>query len=129
VSDLFDNDELLKWGEKIKVAANERDEQQPSIPAPNIFKKDTKWRVWKEQFLNYMGTKYGQCKAPLSFKLCPDDDPSDEEDLTDDFERMIYLTPHQDQGYQYDNGMVYDELKALLVNSTAFTWIRVHDWA
>lgn len=81
------------------------------------------------QFLNYMGTKYGQCKAPLSFKLCPDDDPADEEDLTDDFERMIYLTPHQDQGYQYDNGMVYDELKALLVNSTAFTWIRVHDWA
>jgi len=76
-----------------------------------------------------MGTKYGQCKAPLSFKLCPDDDPADEEDLTDDFERMIYLTPHQDQGYQYDNGMVYDKLKALLVNSTAFTWIRVHDWA
>jgi hypothetical protein len=39
VSDLFDNDELLKRGEKIKVAADERDEQQPSIPAPRIFKR------------------------------------------------------------------------------------------
>jgi len=36
---------------------------------------------------------------------------------------------HQSLAYQYDNDMVYDELKALLVNSTAFTWFRVHDRA
>jgi hypothetical protein len=34
---------------------------------------------------------------------------------------MIYLTLHQGLAYQYNNGMVYDELKALLINSTAFT--------
>jgi len=77
-----------------------------------------------------MGTKNGQNKAPLSYILCPDDDPADEGDVsTDDFERMVYLTPHKGLAYQYDNGMVYDELKALLVNSTAFTWICVHDRA
>jgi hypothetical protein len=40
---------------------------------------------------------------------------------------MIYLTPHQGLGSQYDNRAVCDELKALLVNNTAFTWIRNHD--
>ena len=119
-SDLFDS-------EKMKAATDEREEQRLSITGPSAFKRDTKWRVRKEQFLNYMGTMYGQCKAPLSFVLRPEDDPADEEDLTDDFERMIYLTPHHSQCYQYDTGLVYDELKALLVNSTAFTWIRVHD--
>jgi len=77
-----------------------------------------------------MGTKNRQNKAPLSYILRPDDDPADEGDVsTDDFERMVYLMPHQGLAYQYDNGMVYDELKAFLVNSTAFTWIRVHDRA
>jgi len=39
---------------------------------------------------------------------------------------MIYLKPHQGIAFQYDNGMVYDELKALLVNSTAFTWVNAY---
>ena len=113
----------------MKAATDEREVQRLSITGPSAFKRDTKWRVQKEQFLNYMATKYGQCKAPLSFVLRPENDPADEEDLTDNFERMIYLTPHHGQCYQYDTGLVNDELKALLVNSTAFTWIRVHDWA
>jgi hypothetical protein len=32
---------------------------------------------------------------------------------------LVLVTP--------DNGVVYDELKALLINSPAFTWIRSHD--
>jgi hypothetical protein len=129
-SKLFTNVDMVTWDEKMKAAADDKDAQKPTIAAPGAYKKDTKWRVWKEQFLNYMGTKNGQNKAPLSYILRSDDDPADEGDVsTDDFERMVYLTPHQGLAYQYDNGMVYDELKALLVNSTAFTWIRVHDRA
>jgi hypothetical protein len=44
-SDLFTDEELLVWGEKMKAAADEKDEQRLSIPAPNAFKKDTKWSV------------------------------------------------------------------------------------
>jgi hypothetical protein len=77
-----------------------------------------------------MGTKNGQNKAPLSYILRPDDDPADEGNIsTDDFEWMVYLMPHQGLACQYDNGMVYDELKPLLVNGTAFTWIHAHDRA
>jgi len=53
-------------------------------------------------------------------ELSTDVELFDEEDLTDNFEWMVYLTPLQNIGYQYDSGMVYDELKALLVNSMSF---------
>jgi hypothetical protein len=129
-SELFTNVELVTWGEKMKTAADEKDAQKPTIAAPGAYKKDTKWRVWKEQFLNYMGTKNGQNKAPLPYILRPDDDPANEGDVsTNDIERMVYLMPHRGLAYQYDNGMVYDELKALLVNNTAFTRICVHNRA
>ena len=53
----FNNEEQLVWGEKLKAAADKKDEQCPSIPATtSVFKKDTKWSVQKEQFLDYMGT-------------------------------------------------------------------------
>jgi hypothetical protein len=68
-SKLFTNVELVTWGEKMKAAADDKDAQKPTIAAPGAYKKDTKWRVWKEQFLNYMGTKNGQNKAPLSYAM------------------------------------------------------------
>jgi hypothetical protein len=68
-SELFTNVELVTWGEKMKAAADDKDAQKPTIAAPGAYKKDTKWRVWKEQFLNYMGTKNGQNKAPLSYAM------------------------------------------------------------
>ena len=78
----------------MKAAADDKDAQKPTIAAPGAYKKDTKWRVWKEQFLNCMGTKNGQNKAPLSYILRPDNDPADEGDVsTDDFKRMVYLIP------------------------------------
>jgi hypothetical protein len=95
--ELFTDVELLTWGEKMKAAIDKKDEQNPSIPAPNAFTKDTQW-------------------SPLIICF----EPVDEEDLTDNFEWMVYLTPLQNIGYQYDSGMVYDELKALLVNSMSF---------
>jgi hypothetical protein len=40
---------------------------------------------------------------------------------------MVYLTPHTGDLFKKDNGMIYDELKALLVNIPAYTWIRAFD--
>jgi hypothetical protein len=45
----------------------------------------------------------------------------------DNHDLMVYLTPHTGDLYKKDNGIVYDELKALLVNSPAYTWIRAFD--
>jgi hypothetical protein len=40
---------------------------------------------------------------------------------------MLYLTLHIGAAYTRDDGVVYDELKALLINNAAFTWIRSHN--
>jgi len=118
---------MQAWGEKMKAANDIKDSEKPAIAAPPAFKKDTKWRVWKEQFQNYLGSKVGQCKAPLTFVIRPLDAPGNIDDYPDDHDQMVYLTPQVGAAYTRDNGVVYDELKALLVNSPAFTWIRSHD--
>jgi len=69
----------------------------------------------------------GQCKAPLTFVIRPLDAPGNIDDYPDDHDQMVYITPHTGAGYNRDNGVVFDELKALLINSPAFTWIRPHD--
>jgi hypothetical protein len=124
---LFTVEVLQVWGDKMKAANDQKDGEKPTIAAPLAFKKDTKWRVWKEQFQNYLGSKIGQCKAPLTFVIWPLDAPGNLEDYPDDHDQKVYLTPHTDAGYTRDNGIVYDELKALLINSPAFIWIRLHD--
>ncbi len=40
IPDLFTDEKLLKWGEKMKVAADEKDGQKPTIPAPDALKKN-----------------------------------------------------------------------------------------
>lgn len=66
---LFTVEVLQVWGDKMKAANDQKDGEKPTIAAPLAFKKDTKWRVWKEQFQNYLGSKIGQCKAPLTFVI------------------------------------------------------------
>jgi len=124
---LFTDGVLQEWGEKMKAANDIKDSEKPAISAPPAFKKDTKWRVWKEQFQNYIGSKIGQSKAPLTFVTRPNDAPGDIADFPDEHDQMVYLTPHVGVAYNRDNGVVYDELKALLINSPAFTWIRPND--
>jgi hypothetical protein len=34
--------------------------KKPTITAPAPFKKDKKWRTWKEQFLAYLGSKWAK---------------------------------------------------------------------
>ena len=126
-AELFTDAVMSEWGEKMKAANDIKESEKPTIAAPPTFKKDTKRRVWKEQFQNYIGSKVGQCKAHLTFVIRPLDNPGNLADYSYDHDQMVFLTPHVGAGYTRDNGVVYDKLKALLINSPAFTWIRSHD--
>jgi hypothetical protein len=77
--------------------------------------------------MTYIGTKIGQCKAPLTYVLHENDEPGDPVDYVEEYERMIYLTPHEGEAFHQDSGTVYDELKSLLISSPAFTWIHPYD--
>jgi len=64
---LFTDEQLMLWKECMKASADSPESQRQTITAPSPYKKDTKWRVWKEKFMTYIGSKVGQCKAPLNF--------------------------------------------------------------
>jgi hypothetical protein len=89
-SELFTDQVLKEWGDKMKAANDIKDSEKLTIAAPSAFKKDTKWRVWKEQFQNYLGSKIGQCKAPLTFIIRPQDGPGNLADYPDDHDQMEY---------------------------------------
>jgi hypothetical protein len=67
--ELFDDDTVVQWGEKMKSASDKDARSEPTIQAPAAFKKETKWRTWKEQFVTYLGTKTGISKAPLTYVI------------------------------------------------------------
>ncbi len=126
---LFTNEVKDSWGEKMKAASDDMVDasKKPTITVPGSFKKETKWWMWKEQFLTYIGSKYGQSKAPLTFITHESDEPGDPIDFDDDYDIMVYLTPHIRDAFKKDNNTVYDELKTLLIQSPAFTWIHPYD--
>jgi hypothetical protein len=37
------------------------------VKMPESFKKDTKWRVWKESVIAYLHSKTGQASLPLAY--------------------------------------------------------------
>lgn len=83
---LLTNVEITVWGECRKAANDEKEVQKVAVTAPSIFKKDTKWQTWKEQFTSFLGSKYGQCKAPLNFVIHEADEPADPDDFTDEYD-------------------------------------------
>jgi hypothetical protein len=110
--ELFDDDTVVQWGEKMKSASDEDARSKPTI---------------QTQFVTYLGTKTGISKAPLTYVTRETEDPADPEDFDDDHVLEVLMTPHTGDAYKRDNGAVYDELKTLLANSPAYTWIRTHD--
>jgi hypothetical protein len=76
---------LHQWGEQMKAAADDKSaSNKPTIQPPAAFKKETKWRNWKEQFITYLGMKEGHCKAPLTFVIRELEEPAVPEDFEDD---------------------------------------------
>jgi hypothetical protein len=49
------------------------------------FKKDTKWKQWKESLLTYLHSKSGQANIPLAYIVRENDLP---------IPKMIYATVH-----------------------------------
>jgi hypothetical protein len=104
ISALLTQDELNIWGEEMKATSDKKDlGDKPTILPPGPYKKDTKRKSWEEQFSNYLGTKYGQAKAPLSCVIHPNDAPGNLGDYNDDHDNMIYLTTHTRVASTKDN--------------------------
>jgi hypothetical protein len=57
---IFSHEMLHQWGEQMKAALDDKNvASKPTVQPQAAFKKETEWRIWKEQFITYLGTKQG----------------------------------------------------------------------
>ncbi len=111
------------WGESMKIEREASQAPADLIKVPEPFKKETKWRTWKESVLTYLNSKQGQASIPLSYIIREKDIPE---------RNVIYQTVHDQlvnkailygPEYNRNNGIVYDLLQSLTLNGPAWSWI------
>ncbi len=85
--DVNDVDEPLAemWTESMKVEQETARSSGDLVKMPERFKKDTKWRVWKESIMTYLHSKKGQSSIPLAYIIREKDVPP---------QGVIYNTVH-----------------------------------
>jgi hypothetical protein len=63
------------WSESMKIEQEASAAPGDLIKIPEAFKKDTKWRTWKESILTYLNSKQGQASIPLAYIVRENDIP------------------------------------------------------
>jgi hypothetical protein len=123
---LIDREMAQIWSATMKEEAEAAKTPIDIVKAPEPFKKDTKWKVWKETITTYLHSKIGQASIPLAYIIREFDAP---------IPGLIYPTAHDQlvagailigPEYHRNNGTVYDLLQSLTVNGPAWPWINAY---
>jgi hypothetical protein len=119
------NQEMAEqWSEVMKQESEAAKAPTDLLKLPEPFKKDTKWRAWKESITTYLNSKIGQASIPLAYIIREHEEP---------IPNLIYATVHDQlvscailRGTEYNrnNGVVYDLLQSLTLNGPAWAWIN-----
>jgi hypothetical protein len=94
------------------------------IKAPEAFKKETKWRPWKESVLTYLNAQPGQAHIPLAYIIRERDHPLPDVNYTTMHEELVQGTVLRGTEFNANNGKVYDFLQSLTLNGPAWPWIN-----
>ena len=117
-----------EWDEKRRIEA-EAPKASDIVKAPEVFKKETNWKSWKERLHTYLNSQIGQASIPLSYIIRNDDLP---------MEGQVYATTHEElvtcailfgPEFNINNGTVYDFLQSLTLNGPAWSWINTYQRA
>jgi hypothetical protein len=123
---LIDRDMAQIWSAIMKDEEDALKASTDLIKAPDEVKKDTKWKIWKENFDTYLHSKIGQASIPLAYIIRESNTP---------IPGLIHRTAHDQQvagailsgpEYNRNNGTVYDLLQSLTVNGPAWPWVSAH---
>jgi len=74
-----------QWNEIMKTEQEAAKVSTDIIKVPEDFKKDTKWRPWKESVMTYLHSKRGHETLPLAYIICEYDEP---------LPNVLYATTH-----------------------------------
>ncbi len=114
------------WNEQRKAEKEAAEAPDGLVKKPETFKKDTKWRPWKESVITYLNSKVGQASIPLSYIVREFDVPIPGLLYSTVHEQLVDMAIHTGPEYNTNNGIVYDLLQSLTLNGPAWSWISSH---
>jgi hypothetical protein len=121
---LIDKEMARAWTTVMRDENEASDLSTDIVKAPDPFKKDTKWKTWKESMNNYLHSKIGQANLPLAYIIRPNDVPTP---------GPIYATIHDElvdsailagPEYARNKGIVFDLIQSLTIGGPAWPWIQ-----
>jgi hypothetical protein len=117
----FDQAALDTYGAMMAISAQEED---LVVKPPSEFKKDTKWKNFKEGAIAYLNAVKGKYEIPLAYVIREDEQPVPNQIYQSEHHRLIAVTPLRGIEFEEDNGRVFDLLKSWTINGHAWTWMR-----
>jgi hypothetical protein len=111
------------WNESRKAEAEAAEAPDDLVKKPEPFKKDTKWRPWKESVITYLHSKTGQAAIPLAYIVREFDQGIPGAIYSTVHEQLVNQAIHHGPEYNTNNGIVYDLLQLLTLNGPAWSWI------
>jgi len=93
------------WNEALKSRNEARNLPSDIIKSPDPFKKETKWRQWKESLCTYLNLKIGQGGVPLAYILRENDVPQNQVPYRTVHEQLINCAILHGSEYNINNGV------------------------
>jgi hypothetical protein len=112
------------WNDAYKAKNEIQNLPTDIIKSPEPFKKDTKWREWKESVITYLNSKRGLGNIPLSYIIREEDTCQNHVAYATVHEQLINCAVLHGIEFDTNNGVVYDLLQSLTLNGPAWTWIN-----
>jgi hypothetical protein len=85
-ADIITAELAAEWDEKRRIET-EAPKASDIMKAPEVFKKETNWKSWKESLHAYLNSQIGQASILLSYIIRNDDLP---------VEGQVYATTHKE---------------------------------
>jgi len=114
----------LNWNDARKAEVESTKVPKDMVKQPDPFKKETKWKQWKESMLTYLHSKSGQANIPLAYIVREFDQPNYAKVYTTVHDQLVECAILHGPEYHINNGLVYDLLQSLTVNGPAWAWIN-----
>jgi hypothetical protein len=89
------------------------------VKQPDPFKKETKWRQWKESMTTYLHSKIGHAGLPLAYIIREQDVPNYNKVFSMVHDQLVECAILTGPEYNINNGLVYDLLQSLTLNGPA----------
>jgi len=121
---LFNQAAIESYGSMMVL---EDKDEEIVVKAPGEYKRDTKWKAFKEGAIAYFNGIKGNHNIPLAYVIREDENPQVNMVFQSEHHRMIAITPLVGAAFEDDNGKVFDLLKSWTINGPAWTWMRAYN--